>query len=380
MGSSNQFFNERTDQSLVKAEIVSKYFGAWAKVMIGSAKKHSYFPKKESKIAYIDLFAGPGRYQDGSKSTPLLVLEAAIKDSDMRNQLVAVFNDKDEDNVRVLETEIKALQGIQMLKYPPRVYTHQVGTEIVELFEETKLIPTLFFVDPWGYKGLSLRLVNSVLKNWGCDCIFFFNYNRINMGLSNPFVEEHMKALFGDSRAINLRRRLEPLTPIERELTIVEEIAEALKEMGGEYVLPFGFKDDHGTRTSHHLLFVSKHFLGYDIMKEIMAAESSKSVQGVATFEYSPADRRQPMLFELSRPLDELEELLLQDFAGQTATLKQIYEIHSVGKPYIERNYKTALRNLEARSRIIPDIPATKRRKYKGEVNVKDVMYTFPEV
>ena len=80
-----------------------------------------------------------------------------------------------------------------------------MGEEIVKMFEEMSLVPTLFFVDPWGYKGLSLRLVNSVLKDWGCDCIFFFNYNRINMGLSNPFVKEHMNALFGEERAEEFR-------------------------------------------------------------------------------------------------------------------------------------------------------------------------------
>src|SRR5207248_10024637 len=41
---------------------------------------------------------------------------------------------------------------------------------------------TFLFVDPFGYKGLSLQLVNSVIKDWGCDCVFFFNYNRISMG------------------------------------------------------------------------------------------------------------------------------------------------------------------------------------------------------
>ena len=61
-----------------------------------------------------------------------------------------------------------------------------------------KLVPTLLFVDPWGYKGLSLALINSVVQNWGCDCIFFFNYNRINPGVSNDTVREHMNALFGD--------------------------------------------------------------------------------------------------------------------------------------------------------------------------------------
>jgi len=62
-----------------------------------------------------------------------------------------------------------------------------------------KMVPTFFFVDPWGYKGLSLQLVNAVLKDWGCDCLFFFNYNRTSMGLPNELVEEHMNAWSGES-------------------------------------------------------------------------------------------------------------------------------------------------------------------------------------
>lgn len=254
----DEFFKEAKEQSLVKTAIVSKYFWAWAKVIISTAKRSN------GKIAYVDLFAGPGRYEDGTKSTPLLVLERAIADEDMRQMLVTVFNDLDGNNSRSLETAIRAIPGISSLKYTPQIYNHEVGEEIVKMFEQMSLIPTLFFVDPWGYKGLTLRLVNSVLKDWGCDCIFFFNYNRINMGLPNQFVDVHLNALFGEERANNLRQRIKLLEPIERELTIVEELSEALQEMGGKYVLPFCFKNEKGTRTSHYLIFVSKHFKGYE--------------------------------------------------------------------------------------------------------------------
>ncbi|WP_376750923.1 three-Cys-motif partner protein TcmP [Microcystis wesenbergii] len=88
--------------------------------------------------------------------------------------------------------------------------------------------------------------------------MFFFNYNRINMGLSNDAVKENMNALFGQVGADQLRERLKTLTPQERELTVVEYICEALKEMGGKYVLPFRFRHEMGNRTSHHLIFVSK--------------------------------------------------------------------------------------------------------------------------
>ncbi len=368
--SNEHFFTERTGQSAVKAEIVSKYFWSWAKIIMPWAK--------DGKIAYVDLFAGRGRYEDGAKSTPLLVLETAIKDKKMREMLVTIFNDVDENSSRSLDTEIKALPGIDLLKYKPQVYSREVGSEIVQMFQQMRLIPTFFFVDPWGYKGLSLKLINSVLKNWGCDCIFFFNYNRINMGLSNELVKTHMDALFGEQRAEMLRQKLEPLTTFQRELTIVEELAEALKEMGGRFVLPFGFKNDNGSRTTHHLIFVSKNATAYKVMKEIMANESSASNQGIVSFEYSPADARQPLLFELVRPLDELEDSLLIDFAGRSVTLEEVYDEHNVGKPFILKNYKDALKNLETHNKIVADIPVSQRRKRKGEVSLKNVRFSFP--
>jgi len=350
------FFDESREQSIVKSTIVSKYFWAWAKVIMPTAKAQG------GKIAYLDLFAGPGRYQDGTKSTPLLILQQAIADPGMRQMLVTLFNDKDEKHSRQLEAAIQALPNVETLRYKPEVRNEEVGTEMVKQFQTTKLVPTLFFVDPWGYRGLSLQLVNSVLKDWGCDCVFFFNYNRISMGLSNPAVEEHMNALFGNRRADELRPQLEGLPPNDRELLIVEELCNALASGESRYVLPFRFLNDRGTRTSHHLIFVSKDFKGYEIMKSIMAKESSRRDQGVPSFEFNPADNRFPTLFELTAPLDELEGRLLDDFAGKRLTMEDVYLSHNVGLPYIKKNYKDALRSLEVKEAIQCEPPAATRR------------------
>lgn len=259
------------------------------------------------------------------------------------------------------------------------MYTEEVGDDIVKHFEEMRLVPTLFFVDPWGYKGLSLRLINSVVKDWGCECIFFFNYSRISMGLSNKLVKEHMDALFGEERAEKLRKRLEPMSPSDRELTIVEELCQALIEMGGKYTLPFGFKNASGSRTKHHLIFVSKHPLGYKIMKGVMANESSSADQGVPSFEYSPATEKQPLLFELSRPLDDLEDMLLDEFAGDTLTMDEIYERHNYGRRYIDKNYKNVLTQLEVAVKIKGDPSYNERPKRKGEITCgPNTEFTFP--
>ncbi|MGY3424603.1 hypothetical protein ACVWZW_005078 [Bradyrhizobium sp. F1.13.4] len=113
-------------------------------------------------------------------------------------------------------------------------------------------------------------------------------------------------------------------------------------------------------------------------MKGIMASESSTDDQGVASFTYSPADASTPLLFSLLQPFDKLLEDLPKVFAGETLTMRQIYEQHSVDTPYIDKNYKEALRQLEAAEMITADPPAAKRPKRAGSVTFADhVKVTF---
>ena len=68
-----EFFEEQSDESEVKSRIVEKYFDAWSRILLPTVKKQN------RTLAYVDLYAGPGRYRDGSASTPLLVLQRAIE-------------------------------------------------------------------------------------------------------------------------------------------------------------------------------------------------------------------------------------------------------------------------------------------------------------
>lgn len=353
-----EFFDDPKEQSQIKKAIVAKYFRAWANVMVPTIKKHG-----GNKLGYVDLFSGPGKYNDGTKSTPLVIIEEALKDQNLRNMLVMIFNDIDSNSIRSLKESIDKMPGIESLKFQPRIYNKEVNEDILRDLNKILSVPTLFFVDPWGYKGVSRGLVGSLIKGWGCDCIIFFNYLRINMGLDNPIFKEHMDALFGEERADRLRNILNRLDVSKREAIILEELSQSLKEIDGKYVLPFCFKNAQGNRTSHHLIFVSKDFTGYNIMKWIMAKESSEANQGVPSFEYCPADENQQLLFEFTRPLQDLEKMLLNDFSGRTLTMGKIYKEHSIGKRYIEPNYKEVLEKLEKDGKIIADPPYNKRKK-----------------
>jgi three-Cys-motif partner protein len=368
--SSSSFFDESKEQSRIKADIVAKYLWAWAKVVIPSTKK------RRRKIGYIDLFAGPGRYKDGTKSTPLLVLERAINDPDMRDMLVTAFSDSEPTNAQSLRNSIDSIPNIETLKNKPQVYIERVDEKITEIFKSIRMIPSLTFLDPWGYKGLSYRLIDSVIKDWGCDCIIFFNYNRINMGLGNDKVAEHMNALFGNESAARLRIELDSLNTSDRERKILNALSDTLKNLGGNFVLPFRFRGEIGNRISHHIIFVTKHRKGYDMMKEIMAKASSNHYQEVPSFEYSPLKNPQLCLFPPNYSLDKLKNELTDLFAGQSLSMLELYNTHNLDTCYIKKNYKKALMQLEEQGNVVMNPSADKRRKNTLGDDVK-VIFPF---
>ena len=152
----SEFFNEAKEQSVVKATIVAKYFVAWARVIAGWAPK----------MAYIDLYAGPGRYDDGTMSTPLKVIETAIAEPKLADRLVVILNDADAANVAKLKAEIAAMPGVAALKFPPVVDNEEVDAGTAKDLQEMSLIPSFSFIDPWGYKGLRIGHINHV----GASC------------------------------------------------------------------------------------------------------------------------------------------------------------------------------------------------------------------
>ena len=98
MSGEDDFFDSQSEASQVKARIVTKYFAFWSKVMIAQAKSWA------GGLAYVDLFSGPGRYRDATPSTPLLILQTAIANPDLRKYLRTIFNDANPEHAEALKS------------------------------------------------------------------------------------------------------------------------------------------------------------------------------------------------------------------------------------------------------------------------------------
>jgi three-Cys-motif partner protein len=370
------FFDESTEQSRVKTVIVTKYFWAWSRIIVAQQRKH---PQYGRRLAYVDLYAGPGRYKDGTPSTPLLVLERAVTDPALQTGLITLFNDANASYREALEGHIASLPGIESLRHPPEFLSVPVEQDVVAHLGGVLGMPRLSFVDPWGYKGLTLDLLNWAVGEWGCDCLFFFSYNSINRALTIREVAPHIEGLFGASGAAWLREHLAGLRPREREQTIMGRLRESLSERGVRYVLPFPFLSSTGSKTRHHLVLLTKNATAHAIMKDIMAGVSTRQTEGVASLEHNPADELQPALFDADEPLDQLAQELLHRFAGQTLAVLEVFSRHNYGTPYRLPNYRDALLALEAKGQVRCDRPASARPKRRGlPTMADDVRVTFP--
>ena len=64
----NNFFNFPSENSKIKIALTVNYFKNWLSEN-----------KNEQSLSYIDFFSGPGIYETGYKSTPILIMEEILK-------------------------------------------------------------------------------------------------------------------------------------------------------------------------------------------------------------------------------------------------------------------------------------------------------------
>lgn len=367
MPSNDVFFADQSEQSAVKAHIVSSYFSAWSRVI----------QKWNTPMAYIDLFCGPGKYENDKPSAPLLIVQNTLANPALLHKMSFVFNDKDSNNTVMLQQSISQLDENAKLKGRIQFYNETVEQDFYSQLNIPANMPVLSFVDPFGYKGLTMNLINRLINNSGSDCIFFFNYNRINMALSsNTKFDEHLKSLFGDKRTAELKKQLAHQPPERREPIVLNALIDALRENKSNYVLPFKFYSTEMLRTSHFIIFVTKHPLACKIMKQIMYSNSAKDSDGVATFSFEDsrnfgAGFEQLTIFD--RPIQSLRDDILRKYTGRTVSVGSICNDVDCdfSSHFVSKNVKDVLKELELEGKI--SVTTGRKQKYRnGKLNMPD--------
>ena len=370
LGVEDDFFNTPRDSSRVKRQIVIEYFDYYMKVMARDGKT----------AGYVDLFAGPGVYDSGEESIPILICKQVAADARLRAFVKLWFHEGDAKNYEKLQANVAAVPGITTLAHRPRITSSLISEEFSPKLSGMRT-PSFIFADPCGYKGLSLHLIASALKSFGNDCVFLFNYNRVNMKLGYEVMNDSVNAFFEAARAERIRAAVRSVRNArEREQIILGAVEDALKEVRA-HSLEFGFRTREGGGTSHHLVYATKEVRALNKMKRIYTKASSDQCDGVGSLDYDPRDAGASAL--LFSPLDEVRQRLVQTFAGRTLTFDELIVAEGPHTTFTDTAYRNALLELEEERGVAME-PSAEHRRFqpRGERRTLpgSTRITFPDL
>jgi len=188
---------EYREHTRVKHILLEKYLAAWIPIL----------GKYNPRICYLDGFAGRGEYRDGTLGSPLIALKVADGLSKYYGELVCIFIEKDGENFRNLETvldrektNIKNWGKIKIIKE-----NDEFSNVIEAIFhnlekEEGILVPSFFFVDPFGFGGIPFSIVEKILSNPKTEVFFTFMVRDIARFTGLPEIEYTFNSLFGTDK------------------------------------------------------------------------------------------------------------------------------------------------------------------------------------
>jgi len=361
VSSHEDYWKKQAEHSWVKTEIVVKYFRSWASIMKTRCKQ----------LTYLDLFSGRGAFEDGTLSTPLLILNEVVGDTTLQRCLRVLFYEGNDKNFRELKSSVENHSAFHMMSIKPDLNRTIIKRDIIRQLPIDDC--TFCFIDPFGYRGVSLELLWLVTKNWGCDCLFYLSTNGILRNVQDPTKTAQMQELFGNSGFEAIKKELtKPLRRSSFEVVIHRELEKTLRGLGIQFYRSFCVEFDKRRGTSHHLVFITKHWLGFKIMKDIMADYSIKDTDNIPQYRYSKIDEQQlPLPF--SYAIDQLKEKLCEDFAGKSLQVEHIIvTCHQRGYAFLDKNIKDALLLLENEGNVAVDKPANQRPKTRGHISLGD--------
>jgi three-Cys-motif partner protein len=347
------FFDKQTPSSRIKAMIVSEYFPKYCRII---AKKH--IPQV---IRYIDLFAGPGIYNDNSESTPLLVAKKCHKDLFLRDKVKLVFN----DNVHSeqLRSNFNKLFPEGSFKHKPHFGKSTVGdNEAIKtlIIEDTHIESrnekvSLLFIDPFGYKGIETIVLSEFMKNWGNEIFLFVNTKRIHPALENEKFEPLMQDLFPTTLSQLKHDRRYKATVSERLSLIIDSIGQEYCNILDDEIFytAFKFQEEDSDATSHFILHLTKHHRGFDLIKSIYNdfANCGTIFDGKSTytFDAKALDSNAISMFDFdSMNVDALKREIFSTYTGKSIIAQDLFDQHHKQRPFSRNHYCKALRELVA--------------------------------
>lgn len=317
----------------IKHTLFEKYFKAWSKIL-GKGFKN---------IGYLDGFAGRGEYTKPKKyGSPLLALDTLTKNENYFDSCLCVFVEKDCKNFEVLTKLLNNKKDGFSTKIAVEPHNREFTQVLPEYLIHMGERPFFVFLDPFGFKGLPLRVVKEILIRGQNEVFITLMTRDINRFLHS---DVHQKAL------IDLLGGEEYLDGLNNQEDVANRYATRLLKYA-RHVIHYQVGADEKYENIYYLIHVSNHFMGFKIMKDIMfnhGKEGQFAYKGIRDLKSNTL----LTYVDPNREIKHIKDFLLRLFNGRTIAYGKVLEESYSKTIYIEKHYREALRELENEGRII---------------------------
>jgi len=162
MVSNEEFFRFQKPAAVLKHGLLRRY----AVYFAGKAGSRT-----GGRVAYVDGYAGPGRYEDGEAASPVLFTQAAEQTSTFERIAKCIFVEADRDHATALGDEFADKGNVTVIEGQFGEHAHDVITQAAGH-------ATLIFVDPFSLgidAGLLAEILERSSRQQPIDVIYHFS-------------------------------------------------------------------------------------------------------------------------------------------------------------------------------------------------------------
>jgi three-Cys-motif partner protein len=332
-----------------KHDLLSHYLKAWYPI-IG---------RYSQRAVFIDAFAGPGVYEDGSPGSPIIALRTLLDHSAFATlrgcTFYFLFIESDKKRFAHLEAEITKMgalpANVQVMLRNSDFVT--VADELASLIRDKKqgLAPTLAFLDPFGISGVPLNLIAQLLASDKCELFVTFMADHLNRFARTGQIDRHCEELFGTDAYRRVRGMSALIDLYEKQLRDVAKFT---------YVREFEMLRSDG-HPAYYLIHATRSEKGVEKMKDAMW-----KVDPGSGFSFSDRHAGQGSLF-VGDHVDTgpLRAALVANFAGKKASIEQLERFTLLETLYHPSSHlkRKTLALMEAEGLITVINPGPRRRR-----------------
>lgn len=344
--------------TLAKHQILETYLKAWMPIMSRQSKRLGI---SDTRLLFVDGFAGPGTYEKGENGSPILALKLVLGHKpELHIPVHFLFIEKNCERYYKLNSLLDGYRAhvqqsarIQKLDVKNGDCETTLNPFIDELDgARVKVGPGLFFLDQFGYSDISMSLIQRIMSHELCEVFSYFNWDHLNRFLSDESKWRVITRAFGGEDwkgALDLEQR-------DRASYVLRTYRRCLEERGSARYVWYFAMCDSSEKLLYWLFFCTNSLRGLEEMKKAMW-----KVDPTGGFRFSDNSNPRQLNLFTNYSKESLADELSRHFGNRTVEVADVKEfVLSRTAAYL---YKGALRLLDFRNDLQVINPPPNRRR-----------------